>query len=94
MQYGVRAAFVLLRRYIRHYKRDNISSIISSWAPSNENNTVRYIDQVASELNMSSLEPILYEDKETMVRLFDAMCYVECGTRIKREIIERGYDLA
>ena len=30
MQYGVRAACVLLRRYIRHYKRQTIQAIISA----------------------------------------------------------------
>ena len=46
--YGLRAAFCILRRYIRRYHRDTIAKIICAWAPTNENNTALYISQVAS----------------------------------------------
>ena len=94
MEYGIRAGFVLLRRYIRHYKRTTVAAIIEAWAPSNENNTQRYIDIVSQLSGINPTEAIRYEDKTTMVSLVDAMIRVECGQPVERRIIIKGYDLA
>ena len=60
MEYGIRAGFVLLRRYIRHYKRTTIAAIIEAWAPASENNTQRYIDMVIHSQAISVLpQPLL-----------------------------------
>ena len=94
MKWGIRAGFVLLRRYIRHYKRTTIAAIIEAWAPASENNTQRYIDMVSQLSDINPTEAIRYEHKERMVRLVDAMIRVECGQPVERRIIEKGYDLA
>lgn len=94
MEYGLRAGFVLLRRYIRHYKRLTIEDIISSWAPSNENNTRAYIDTVVKVSGIPRNEILHYRDKDAMCKLVDAMCYVENGTHVSMEKISKGYDLA
>ena len=94
MEYGIRAGFVLLRRYIRHYKRTTVAAIIEAWAPSNENNTQRYIDIVSQLSGINPTEAIRYEDKTTMVSLVDAMIRVECGQPVERRIIIKAYDLA
>lgn len=94
MEYGLRAGFVLLRRYIRHYKRQTIEDIISSWAPSNENNTKAYIDTVVRVSGIDRNEILHYSNKDTMCKLVDAMCYVENGTHVSMEKISKGYDLA
>ena len=46
IKYGLRAGFVLLRRYINHYHRNTVPMILAAWAPSSENNTIKYIDYV------------------------------------------------
>lgn len=94
MEYGLRAGFVLLRRYIRHYKRLTIEDIISSWAPSNENNTRAYIDTVVKVSGIPRKEILHYSNKDAMCKLVDAMCYVENGTHVSMEKISKGYDLA
>ena len=94
MEYGLRAGFVLLRRYIRHYKRQTIEDIISSWAPSNENNTKAYIDTVIRVSGIPRKEILHYSNKETMCKLVDAMCFVENGKHVSMEKISKGYDLA
>lgn len=94
MEYGLRAGFILLRRYIRHYKRLTIEDIISSWAPSNENNTKAYIDTVVKVSGIPSNRILHYSDKETMCKLVDAMCFVENGKHVSMEKITKGYDLA
>lgn len=94
MEYGLRAAFLILRRYIRRYKKNTISSIVSTWAPSSENNTLKYIDRVAQMTKLSPDEPIDYYDRDTMCKLVAAMALVECGQPIDEAKIIKAYDMA
>ena len=94
IEYGLRAAFIILRRYIRRYKRNTVERIISSWAPSNENNTQAYIRKVCEVTGLDPNAEILFEDKDTMVKLVDAMCLVECGQHVPMDKISKGYDMA
>lgn len=94
MTYGVRAAFVLMRRYIRHYRRTTIPEVIAAWAPSSENNTTAYIDRVTAISGIPVDETLEFENQDQMERLIDAMVQVECGQRIERETIQKGYKLA
>ena len=94
MEYGVRAAFIILRRYIRRYHKDTIATIVSTWAPATENQTQKYIDTVSNQMGIDPLLPIKYEDKETMCKLVAAMAKVECGQPIPEIVIMKGYDMA
>ena len=94
MVYGVRAGFVLLRRYIRHYHRTTIPQVIAAWAPSNENNTTAYIDKVCQVSGIGSEELLKFEDEDQMVALVDAMILVECGQHIQEKVIRDGYRFA
>ena len=94
IEYGYRAAFCLLRRYIRRYRRNMIAMIISTWAPSSENNTQRYIDFVANAMKIASDTPIKYEDEATMVRLVAAMQMMECGVPADLAKVKKGYEMA
>lgn len=94
VEYGLRAAFVILRRYIRRYHKNTIAAIVSTWAPASENNTQRYIDAVSARMGIAPDVPILYEDKETMVQLVAAMAIQECGQPISEDKISKGYDIA
>ena len=87
MFYGLRAGFILLRRYINRYHLTTIPLIISRWAPGSENNTVKYIDTVC---RLSGLQPdtqLAYTSEEHMVSLVDAMIFVECGQHVDRATI-------
>lgn len=94
IEYGYRAAFLILRRYIRRYKRQTIATIISTWAPPSENATQRYIDFVANKMGIAPDVPILFEDKETMTQLVAAMQMMECGVTADMDKVSRGYDMA
>lgn len=94
MQYGLRAGFVLLRRYINHYRRTTVPEIIKAWAPAHENNTNAYIKSVLAHTGLNSASVISFNDMRTMCLLVQAMCKVECGVIIPLETIEQGYDLA
>lgn len=94
LEYGLRAAFIILRRYIRRYHKNTISSIVSTWAPATENNTLKYIDYVAQVTGIAPDAQIEFFDKETMVRLVSAMARYECGQPVDEAKISKGYDMA
>lgn len=91
MFYGLRAGFILLRRYIRRYHLTTVPDIISRWAPRSENNTVKYIDTVCQLSGIAPDTQIKYEDEETLVNLVDAMILVECGQHVDRSTIIKAY---
>lgn len=94
MKYGIRAAFLILRRYIRRYKLNTIRLIISRWAPEKENLTESYIRSVSTQMKLDADAEIRYEDNVTMCKLVDAMIVVECGQHIPMTKIVEGYSLA
>lgn len=94
MKWGVRAAFVILRRYIKRYGHNTIRSIVSTWAPSNENNTNAYVDFVAKRTNINPDKPISFDDKPTMVAIVSAMIWQENGKGIDELIIQDAYEMA
>lgn len=49
--FGIRALCILLRTYISKYKCDDVTKIISRFAPPSENNTCAYIRYVSNYLS-------------------------------------------
>lgn len=93
MEYGIRAALLILRRYIRRYHKNTVASIVSTWAPAVENHTQRYIDIVCSKMGITPDLTIDYDDKVTMCQLVAAMAFVECGQPIPWDKIEKAYQM-
>lgn len=94
IEYGYRAAFCVLRRYIRRYHKNTITAIVSTWAPASENNTQRYIDFVATQMKISPVDVIDYGNKDQMTQLVAAMQLMECGVPADMTKVEKGYDMA
>lgn len=92
MMYGIRAGFVILRRYIRRYHINTIRLIVSRWAPSSENNTNAYVDTVAKRMKYDPDAEIKFEDRDTMCSLVDAMIFVENGMTCDLNVINQAYD--
>lgn len=93
MHYGLRAGFILLRRYIERYHLDTIQEIISRWAPATENATSEYIRRVSERVGISALEKISFSDRKTMIGLVDAMILNECGATIEKDLIADAYTI-
>lgn len=98
MQYGIRAGFVILRKYITGYngitqKFNTIEKIVRRWAPPTENATQRYIDFVAKDMGISPNRTIAFSNRSLMVDLVYAMIFVECGQRVDKDIISSAYDM-
>lgn len=92
--YGLRAAFCILRRYIRRYGRNTVRKIVHSWAPSGENNCDAYIKIVCQQSKLDPDETLLYEDAERMWKLVQGMALAEVGQRLDLDLIMKGYQLA
>lgn len=98
MQYGIRAGFKLIRKYMSGYngltkKFDTIELIIKRWAPPSENATQRYIDFVSKTTGIPSRQKLNFNNKKVMCDIVSAMIRVECGQKVERDVIESGYDL-
>lgn len=93
IDYGLRAAFLILRRYIRRYRRNTIQKIIESWAPASENATQIYIDFVATHAKIDAATEVDFADRDTMCNIVAAMAHYECGQPIDFDVIVKAYNL-
>ena len=98
MEWGIRAGFIILRKYIRGYnglteKFNTIEKIIARWAPASENNTQAYIEAVAKRTGIPRTQRLSFSQRNYMVAIVEAMIMVECGQPIDRAIIESAYDM-
>ena len=90
IEFGLRAAFVLLRTYSTKYHANCIRDIISRWAPPTENDTERYIRNVCFWSGLGGLQRLTEQDWPKLVR---AMARQECGEVLSEETINRGFEL-
>ena len=77
MKWGLRAALIILRRYITKYKVNTIRQIVSRWAPETENATRIYINFVSSHSGIVADKPIQWSDVNSIVKIVRAMCVFE-----------------
>ena len=83
LEYGWRAAFYLLTRtYYHKYRLYTIRMIINKWAPPNENQTSKYIENVCRLTGIAPDEPIGIpsDQPERWMALGLAMAIQENGT--------------
>ena len=80
-EYGYRAALVILRNYQRRYGLTTLTEIIGRWCPPSErgNDTPRYIGTVSVRGHLPVDDPLDLGNKSVVVRLLEAMTFVECG---------------
>lgn len=74
--WGYRAAFIILRNYIRKYRCNTVEKIITRWAPSNENNTAAYIKTVCAKIGYKP-DQIITPTYDDLSKLVYAMAWVE-----------------
>lgn len=93
-EYGLRAGFIILRRYIRRYHKNTIRKIISTWAPTCENPTDMYINYVSHSSGIAPDKVIKFEDEKTMVAIVKAMAYYESRVTYNDAEILAAYKIA
>ncbi len=90
MEWGIRAAFVLLRTYSTKYHANCIRDIISRWAPPSENDTERHIRNVCLWTGFGGNERLTETQWPALVK---AMARQECGVTLSEDQIQKGYAL-
>ena len=76
MEYGYRAAFVLMRNKISQ-GYDTVEKLIGVWAPPTENNTNGYIARVCATALLDPSDRINRNDRDTLTKMAYAMSIVE-----------------
>ena len=83
-EYGLRALGKLLQNYQTLYGLDTIRGIVSRYAPSSENNTQAYVDFVSRETGFGPDQPLNLQNRETLVKLMQAIVIQENGVGPQR----------
>lgn len=94
-RYGYRAAFILIKNYIKRHHANTIGKIVGRWAPRNDgNDTQAYIAYVAKTTGIAYDKPLRFDDKEAMVGIVQSMAQMESGIIEKKEVLEEAYEMA
>lgn len=93
-KYGYRAAFIILRKYIRKYGRNTIKKIVDSWSPDGRYLQDAYMNAVSEYCGVSVNTPISFDDRRIMVAIVRGMARVENGMEVNELPVIEGYELA
>lgn len=92
MPYGYRAAFVTLATYLAR-GWNTIEKIVTHWAPSNENDTEKYIGEVEKRSCVPRKKTLTASNGEDCIMIVDAMSFVENGRRANISDLLDGFNL-
>lgn len=90
MEWGIRAAFCILRTYARRHQCLSPADIVGRWAPPHQNDTDAYIRNVCTWTGFGGHQHLTEAD---WPRLVKAMARQESGTTLSEEIINKGFKL-
>lgn len=94
-KYGIRAIAKLLMNYQEKYNLVTVYKIISRYAPPVENDTMSYVEHVASVVGVSSHQTIDVRDLDTMTKMVNTIIKHENGINpYSEETINKGIALA
>ena len=85
---GVRAAARTLKSY-RKQGRTTITGIVKKWAPSSENNTAAYIQNVSEMININPNAPLKSSDYPKLIK---AMGKIESRMDLDENVIKNLWD--
>lgn len=94
MQYGLRAGFIILRKYINKYGRNTIAKIVHSWSPDGVSKEIAYMQSVSQWAGIRLYDEINFDDKGMMCLIVQGMAKVETGRTIRLNIIGEAYEMA
>src|SRR5512139_56229 len=77
-QWGLRAGIVILRNYQKR-GLTTLLQMISTWAPSNENEPRSYAASVAKVMGINAHDTVDMADKDLVIKMLRGMVRVECG---------------
>lgn len=91
--FGLRAAFIILRRYIEVYHLVTIEQMISRWAPKSENKTEQYIKYVCDVTQIPKDATINTHEKMRLCAIVAAMSAFECGQTCTIKEVTTAYNM-
>lgn len=92
--FGIRALAKVLINYKKLHSLKTVRSIISRYAPPNENQTLAYIKSVANQLSVHPDDVIDIEEHGVLTVFIKAVIRYENGVQpYSNEIIQQGIDL-
>jgi len=93
--YGIRALARILKNYQELYGLNTIRRIISRYAPTNENQTLAYINGVSKQLGISPDASINLNETAVMCIFIKAIVRIENGIQpYSTELIMKGIELS
>lgn len=93
IEYGYRAAFVILHTYLKQGK-NNVARIISAWAPvSDGNNTAKYIAHVEKRSGVDRFQPLTEHSGNDYIKIVAAMSWSENGVPADMDKVVAGFKL-
>jgi len=79
-EWGIRAAYRILRTYNMKYHCKTIGQMISRWAPPNENDTLTYIRFVSRYCGVEPEYQVNVDNDNFMAKMIIGMCKMENGS--------------
>lgn len=79
MEYGIRAALIILRTYLQRETALTPAKVIERWAPNTENATSKYIKAVALETGLKMNQLLFWHQRDRVCQLMHGMAIVENG---------------
>lgn len=91
--FGFRAAFRILRTYLRQQGLSTLRQVIYRWAPPEDgNNTRSYVETVARRSGVSPDTLLRFEDEEKMLAIVSAMAWVESAMdKVPADLLRQAY---
>ena len=90
LEYGLRAAFCILRTYALKHRCSCVRDIVTRWAPPSENDTERYIRNVCLWTGFGGYQRLTEAEWPALVT---AMARMESGVTLDPEMVMRAYEL-
>ena len=90
LEWGIRAAFCILRTYATKYHAVCIEDIITRWAPPTENDTRKYIRDVCRLTGFGGKEGLT---EKQWPRLVAAMAIIESAVELSDAQINRAFEM-
>ncbi len=95
MPYGVRALVKTVSTYIRNVPNITLRGIIERYAPSSENNTIAYVNSVASYMSMGTEQPAKdwFYQIDFLTAFVKAIIKHENGRMISESDVTKGIEM-
>lgn len=94
IEYGIRAAFVLLRRYINHYHRYTIPEVVDALHADENYSSSDFLEKLYELSGIPDGEMLNFFNQNQMCRLMAAMIQLVAAADVDMKKIEKAYKMA